>query len=365
MKKNMQNYKIEELLCENATMNHIPINAILELTPHCNMNCAMCYVRLSPKESSELGGIHSIEEWKSIAKQMHDAGTLFVLLTGGEPLLYPGFQELYLYLQQLGMIITINTNGTLIDEKWADFFEQHKPRRINITIYGKDSDAYKRLCNYADGYDKAVNAIQLLKERHVDVKVNGSATVFNENDCEKIIELAETLQVPWKIDTYMYPASRERKAHFDESTRLTPSEAAKLRTELMKRRNYDFKEMAKDFLEKAKNAISEIDENNTISCRAGRSSFAINWQGYMRPCILVTQPEIPVFSSDFRTAWEQIVKETAMIRLSSKCRTCAMRDVCQTCPACALLETGSYQGTPQYMCNYTNATIQYLEESIL
>lgn len=360
----MQKYKIEEFLCENATINHTPINAILELTPHCNMNCSMCYVRLSPKESNELGGIRSVEEWKSIASEMHDAGTLFVLLTGGEPLLYPEFQELYLHLQKLGMIITINTNGTLLDEKWADFFAQHKPRRMNITIYGKDADAYNRLCNYADGYEKAVKAIQLLRERHIDVKINGSATIFNENDSEKIIELAETLQVPWKIDTYMYPASRERNKHFDESTRLSPAEAAKLRTDLMKKRNYDFGEMAKDFLEKSENAISESSENNMVSCRAGRSSFAINWQGYMRPCILVTQPEVAVFSTNFRSAWEQIVEKTAKIRLSSKCSVCAMRDVCQTCPACALLETGSYQGTPQYMCDYTKQTILHLRESL-
>ena len=48
---------------------------------------------------------------------------------GGEPLLVPGFKELYLALKAEGMVLTLNTNGTLLDEQWADFFARHKPRQ--------------------------------------------------------------------------------------------------------------------------------------------------------------------------------------------------------------------------------------------
>ena len=41
---------------------------------------------------------------------------------GGEPLLVPGFKELYLALKAEGMVLTLNTNGTLLDEPWADLF---------------------------------------------------------------------------------------------------------------------------------------------------------------------------------------------------------------------------------------------------
>lgn len=55
------------------------------------------------------------------------AGTLFLLLTGGEPLLFPDFKTLYLELRNMGMILTINTNGTLLGESWADFFAEYRP----------------------------------------------------------------------------------------------------------------------------------------------------------------------------------------------------------------------------------------------
>lgn len=65
---------------------------------------------------------------------------------GGGPLLVPGFKELYLALKAEGMVLTLNTNGTLLDEQWADFFARHKPRRVNITLYGADDAAYETLC---------------------------------------------------------------------------------------------------------------------------------------------------------------------------------------------------------------------------
>ena len=42
---------------------------------------------------------------------------------------------------------------------------------------------------------------------------------------------------------------------------------------------------------------------------------------------------------------------------------CTLREVCNTCAACALLETGNYDGVPDYICRYTKKTVQVLEES--
>ena len=133
---------MEKMLVQKAYQRQAPVNGSLELLPLCNMNCDMCYVRLSKAEMEQKGRLRTKEEWIKLAHQMKDAGMLFLLLTGGEPLLLPGFKELYIELQNMGMILTINTNGTLIDEEWADFFQKYKPRRMNITLYGADDQAY-------------------------------------------------------------------------------------------------------------------------------------------------------------------------------------------------------------------------------
>lgn len=354
---------VEQFLCEKATVNHTPINAILELTPLCNMNCDMCFVRLSPEEMKRKGCLRTTEEWISLGKEMYDAGTLFVLLTGGEPLLYPEFREVYFALKKMGMILTVNTNGTLINEEWADFFAKYTPRRINITLYGKDEHTYQKLCHYSEGFDKTIKAIRLLQERGVDVKVNGSITTENIDDLEELFSIVDQMGVVWKFDTYMYPASRERGTRFDYSSRLMAEKAAAARVKVIRKKEgrENFCAFARKFLERDKADPGEYMPP-VVKCRAGSSSFVINWQGEMRPCIMMSEPSVSVIKYGFQASWEKLVQDVAKIRLSSECSVCPHREVCQTCAACAFLESGSYNGVPDYMCRYTKETIRLLEQ---
>ena len=49
--------------------------------------------RLSRPEMERQGHLHSAAEWISLARQMQKSGTLFLLLTGGEPLPYSFRQD--------------------------------------------------------------------------------------------------------------------------------------------------------------------------------------------------------------------------------------------------------------------------------
>ena len=74
---------IEKMLIQQAARQQQPINGSIELLPLCNMNCDMCYVRLSRKEMEQQGHLHKAEEWIQLGREMKDAGVLFLLLTGG------------------------------------------------------------------------------------------------------------------------------------------------------------------------------------------------------------------------------------------------------------------------------------------
>lgn len=353
---------VERMMISHAKQSRTPINGSLELLPLCNMNCDMCYVRLSRKEMEQKGRMRRIDEWLELGRQMQKAGVLFLLLTGGEPLLYPGFRELYLEFKKMGMILTINTNATLIDEETAAFFGKHKPRRVNVTLYGCDDRAYRELCHYPGGFGKALNGIRLLRKYGVDVKVSSSLTRANKNDMERILAIGKELEVPVRIDTYMLPAARERNKPYDLQSRVNPVEAAQVRVKVLK------EEMGADLFRKyVETCIFEIDhrisgEDSTrhMACLAGSCSFTINWQGEMRPCVILSGPSAPVFERGFEAAWHDIAEETDKILLSSKCSACRMRSLCRTCAASALLETGSYEGTPEYMCQYTEESLRLL-----
>lgn len=343
----------ERAILQHAVRTLTPINGSMELLPLCNMNCAMCYVRLTPEEMRAQGRLRTADEWISLGREMAQSGTLFLLLTGGEPLLFPEFKRLYVELRKLGLILTINTNGTLIDEEWADFFAQYKPRRINITLYGTDEDTYARLCRYPGGFDKTVRAIRLLRERGVDVKLSISLTRENVAELDKAFAIAKELDVPLHVDPYMFPTTRERTLPFAHQVRLTPEDAARASRHAFRCQFPD--DINRQYVQQAIARVQDPEfprGNGSLSCYAGSCSFTINWQGQMRPCVMMCDPKVDVFKTGFRNGWDQLRQQTEPIRLNPKCSQCHLKPVCKTCAAAALAETGSCDGLPAYCCRY-------------
>lgn len=363
MNNNIGFSSLEQMLISQADQLKTPISGTLELLPLCNMNCDMCYVKLSNSEIKKKGKLIGADRWITLAEQMKDAGVLFLLLTGGEPLIYPEFQKLYIELQRMGMILTINTNGTLLNTEWANFFHSHKPRRINVTLYGGSEATYTDLCHYPDGYQKTIQALHLLKEYEIDTKINYTVTQKNVQDLEQIIKIAKKLDFPITIDTYMIPINREREQPFNMQSRLHPEDAAYARIKSWKV-EMDPRKFAlhqKDLLTSVDNVSNQtLKYTNNIYCHAGNSSFTITWDGNMCPCLTLPQISIDVFKSNFKTAWEYIVKETQAIRINTKCADCTYRPTCRTCAACAMAETGSYTGLPEYMCAYAKESYRLL-----
>ena len=356
---------VERSLMARASAVKAPISGSMELLPLCNMNCKMCYVRLSPEEMKRQGNLHTWEEWLEAGRQMQRSGVLFLLLTGGEPLIFPEFRKLYLELRKLGFVLTINTNGTLIDEEWADFFAKYKPRRINITLYGASRESYGDLCGYPQGFDRVTNAVRMLRQRKVDVKLSTSVTPENVRDLEKMFAIARELEVPMGVDTYMMPASRERELPFSQQSRLGPEEAARARVQAMKLEwPEDFPEYARRQILEADMFVPESAEPRPVTCHAGNCAFSVNWQGQLHPCVILTEPSVNIFERGFQAAWEYLVKGMAPIRLHPDCSVCNLQGLCRTCAASALLEGGSYDAKPEYMCRYASETLRLLREEI-
>lgn len=354
---------LEKQILQKAAAAQRPVNGTLELLPLCNMNCDMCYIRRDRSEVESGGGLRTAEEWIGLGEEMRKAGVLFLLLTGGEPLLFPDFQRLYLELKRMGMVLTINTNGTLLDKKWADFFGREKPRRINITLYGADERAYEELCHYPGGFERAMRGIRLLKERGVDVKINGSVTKENCKDIERIYQIGRELEIPVHMDTYMLPGIRERGLAIEQQSRLAPEAAAAAELETVKT---ELGEEQFPFYVQRK--IAQIENGPDIypdgmTCMAGNCSFSVNWQGEMRPCVTIEEPSVSVFEIGFDAAWEKMSGGAKKFRLHTKCVKCRLRSVCKTCVASAWLETGKYDGLPEYLCSYAKEYARLLYEA--
>ena len=102
----------------DAMPERYPINATFELTLRCNLKCKMCLFRHSDEENTHLAaGELTAVQWADMAQQLWDAGTLNLLITGGEPMLRKDFCEIYSSIYRLGFIITLYTNATMVTDR--------------------------------------------------------------------------------------------------------------------------------------------------------------------------------------------------------------------------------------------------------
>ena len=114
--------RLSSYLHARACRSGTPLAGNFELTARCNFNCKMCYVHLTAEEQQRRGRELTADEWLAIAQEARSRGMLFLLLTGGEPLIRKDFRYLLTELKKMGLLVSVNSNGSLIDRDWLDFF---------------------------------------------------------------------------------------------------------------------------------------------------------------------------------------------------------------------------------------------------
>ena len=345
-----------EYLYRKATAAGIPLSGTFELTPVCNMDCKMCYVRLSRQQQAAIAPLKDAKSWLEMAQAAKDAGMLYLLLTGGEPFLHPQFREIMEGLHKMGLLITINSNGTMIDEKTVAWLKNCPPVRINISLYGASNDTYGRLCGNSKGFTQVTNAIRLLKEAGISVKLNCSLTPYNAEDLPKMVAFAEENNLILQVATYMFPAIRKDEQQVGQNDRFSPEDAAYYMAYA------EYLTLGKErFLAGEGNCPTPKDSEEScqgdgVRCRAGKCSFWITWQGDITPCgMFPTEGSPNVFPMPFEKAWEQVKKETQSIVLPAKCAGCSAKNICHACAAMVITESGCFHKVPQYRCDMMHA----------
>ncbi|MBQ7889421.1 MAG: radical SAM protein [Erysipelotrichaceae bacterium] len=352
------NAKLMDYLYSKASRKLIPLSGTFELSPVCNFSCRMCYVRKTQKEVKESPRpILKLSDWLRIAKEAREAGMLYLLLTGGEPLLWSDFWTLYDELIDMGFLISINTNGSLIDEKAVEHFKRKPPRQINITLYGANDDTYEKLCR-AKGVFSEVNwAIRTLKEAGIVLRLNCSLTPQNVCDLDQMIQYSKEKELQMVAATYMFPPIRRDSSLIGVNERFTPEDSAKyrLKTYYLQTSEREYQEYLKKILSGYveppgldEGCIDPID--GKVRCRAGKASFWITWDGYMTPCGMMPEPKVDLVNLPFSDSWKKITEETAQLCLSGVCDKCKNRNICNPCAAMAYAETGQSTGIPKYLC---------------
>lgn len=359
-----------EYLFAKAGEQGIPLSGSFELTARCNLDCRMCYIHKRKNDTLALGREMDTAQWLALAKECQSAGMLHLLLTGGEPLLRPDFKEIYTGCRRLGLMVSVNTNATRMDDDMVRFLAADPPSRVNITLYGACAETYAALCGDGGAYRRVVEAILALKAAGVLVKVNFSVTPYNFRDAQAVYAFAKEHQLPIQAATYMFPPVRACEHGCFAADRLTAREAAEAQM-VYDRSRFTPEELRKRW-EKQLAGIRVADPDKEcqelpterIRCRAGSSTFWLTYDGHMRPCGMMTTPTANVREMGFSAAWQAIRTAREDILVSARCSGCAIRHACDQCAALCFAETGDFTGVPEYMCEKTRAYLELAREAL-
>lgn len=344
----------------------LPIAGNFELTARCNFNCPMCYVHMTPEQLKATGKQElTAQEWLSIAKDARDRGMIFALLTGGEPLVRKDFFEIYRGMKELGLLISINSNGSMLQGETLEKFLKNPPARFNISLYGGSNETYANMCGIPV-YDRVKENIRRLRQAGVDVSLNLSITPYNKDDIARIYADAVELDVNVKASSYMYPPIRVNGEQFGCGNRLSAEDAAAIGHAWDKVRfgDEEFRLRMESIrsLTQTETDGCPLEEGEGVRCRAGSTSFWMTWDGRMLPCGMMPGPMAYPLETGFDRAWEYIREETAKIRTPVQCASCPQKSVCPMCAAVCVTETGAFDGVPEYVCRQTDETIRLARE---
>ena len=352
---------VEKRLVEKANRLRIPITTAFELTPVCNLNCRMCYVRLGKKQAEALGGVRSMDFWLDLAKQFLEAGNLFILLTGGEPLLYPHFRELYVKLHEMGIVLSANTNALLLDEETADMLQKYPPRFVRLTLYGASDETYERLCGVKNGFTQCMQAIQLLQERGINTRINLTMTTLNQEDYLPMLNLCLEKGIFAMAANYISVFSNPEKGSEEIlKIRNTPYQAALNEVRMKARKDgKNFAQYVEERYQYLTQPVYPQMEGTALNCRAGKSSCWVNWKGELKACVDLEKPSFDLTKTSVKEAWVQLKEAVTHLPLHTECKDCKLKPFCDVCYANATNEK-KHCGSLDYLCQMAHAKADIL-----
>ena len=150
---------------DRALTEGIPLSVHFDLTYRCNERCVHCY--LDHDDHGEM----TTGEVQSVLDQLAAAGTLFLILSGGELLLRKDFFDLLAYARGLGFDVKLKTNGILLNARAATRIRDLGVRQVQISIYSHRAEVHDAITKVPGSLARSIDAIRSLKAQGLHVLI--------------------------------------------------------------------------------------------------------------------------------------------------------------------------------------------------
>ena len=311
----------------NARRQLIPTGGMFELTPRCTLDCTMCYVHLTNEQmkgKQELSG----DEWIRILDEAYAAGLVSLLLTGGECLLHKDFKKIYLHAKSLPIFLSVNTNGTLINEDYVDFFQKNPPRGIQITLYGNSEDCYEKVTGHRM-FERVKTNILRLRDAGVNVHVAITPCKYLIDEVVDIVAFLKKEKIFYSVNPALCEANTGTGRTLEDFN-ISVEDEVEMHRKLHALNGSPFYQN-EPITELPQLCEDDGSVPHRMPCAAGRSTFVVSWEGKMHPCVWLSEIEPDLSQVSFAEAWH-ICNEGALTHLVPvECHTCKYRPVCFDC----------------------------------
>jgi MoaA/NifB/PqqE/SkfB family radical SAM enzyme len=310
--------RLKQIALERAQ----PLAASLELTYRCNWRCVFCY---NPRHHDRRG--LSGAEWLGVLDELRALGTLYLALTGGEPLTHPEFPAIARGARERAFALRIFTNGALITEKAADEIAELRPMAVEMSLHGSRAETHDRATATPGSFAALFRGLDRLVERGVPVVLKTPVTRMNEDEIEPMSALAETRGVPWRLDPALTPRD-------DGDPGPLAYRASSRAIEGIYRR-----------LAAVGQLPQEERSKSGLNCGLGRTTLLIDPEGDVYPCIQWRKTPLGnVRTTPLRALWpsSETRKEAAAVSRAANDRLVATGGALASFPFCPAL---AYQNT--------------------
>ena len=340
---------------------HAAMSFDLELTARCNLSCRHCYINRPAGDREAKARELAPAEIDRIAGEAVSLGAVWCLVTGGEPLLRRDFFDVYLALRRRGLLVSLYTNATLVEDEHVAFLKRYPPRDIEVTVYGVTRATYERVTRVPGSFAAFEKGLDRLLASGLDVRLKAMALRSNQAELPRIAAFCRARTKDYfRFDPflhYRFDGDAGRNAEI-ESERLAPEEIAALeqaddeRLEALERHRADF----------VFDGPPDEACRHLFRCGAGKRNFVVGHDGRLKICLSLLHPD---FLYDLRQgslaeAWTGFIPRV-LARTSDRpaylerCARCPIVNLCLWCPANAHLEAGELDGPVDYFCRVAHA----------